>query len=266
MRGNTVTAHLKSTMVRTKPLWQYDYGQILILEGVELPFSYEVHFSNEPHGNATTNLGDENGVLIPDIYLTTGKPVYAWLYLHDGTEDGETEYSIMIPVERRARPTNQEPTPVQQDIITQAIAVLNDAVEITGQDVTDANAAKEAAVVAQAAAEYAQGKAEDAQEDAENSKTVAINAKEDAEAFAAAAEAARDTILTMEVEAESLPAGSQATVSYNSGLMSFGIPRGGINFALFHLDLDTGNLVCTPTDEQDFEFVLTNDGVLEVTV
>lgn len=127
--GNILRAYCSGkTVIKTSPLYQYDYGQILKLEGVTLPTSYEVHFSNTPHGNAVTMIGGVDGVEIPDISLTGGSNVYAWLYLHTGEDDGETEIAITIPVIRRAQPTNGTPTPVQQDAITQAIAALNTAV------------------------------------------------------------------------------------------------------------------------------------------
>ena len=113
-----------SHKVQTEPLWQYDYGQVLKITGLELPASYEVHFSNAPDGVATTSIGNDDGVSIPDIYLTRGD-VYAWLYLHTGENDGETVYQIEIPVRKRASVSDQQPTPVQQDAITQAIAALN---------------------------------------------------------------------------------------------------------------------------------------------
>ena len=115
--------------VKTRALWQYDYGQILRFTGLDLPDAYEVHFANSRTGSATTQIGDADGVIIPDIYLTTGQPVYAWVYLHTGADDGETEYVVTIPVNPRAKSTDQEPTPVQQDAITQAIAALNAGVE-----------------------------------------------------------------------------------------------------------------------------------------
>lgn len=128
--GNIIKAILCKTRVcRTAPLYQYDYGQILQIVGPQLPSAYEVHFSNQPHGTATTQIGGDDGVVIPDAYLQTGSPVYAWLFLHTGENDGETEYSITIPVIARARPTNETPTPVQQDAITEAIAALNSGVE-----------------------------------------------------------------------------------------------------------------------------------------
>lgn len=112
-------------------LFQYDYGQRVVFEGVTLPGSYEVHFANSENGDSVTMLGDSTGVDIPDALLTTGSPVHLWIYLHTGENDGETVYHCVINVTKRTKPTNQEPTPVQQDIITQAIAVLQEAIEHT---------------------------------------------------------------------------------------------------------------------------------------
>lgn len=109
----------------TSPLFQWDYGQVLQFQGLELPDTYEVHFANAPHGDATTAIGDESGVPIPDIYLTTGQPVYAWIYVHTGADDGETVYQVTIPVIQRPKPGDGEPSPVEQSVITQAIAALN---------------------------------------------------------------------------------------------------------------------------------------------
>ena len=129
-RTNILTVAVEPNRTNTtEPLYQFDYGQKLVLEGIELPEAYEVHFGNSESGNSTTSIGGSDGVDIPDVYLTTGKDVYAWLYLHTGEDDGETVIRIRIPVRRRARITNAEPTPVQQDAITQAIAALNAGVD-----------------------------------------------------------------------------------------------------------------------------------------
>lgn len=119
-----------SRRVKTASLYQYDYGQVLRFLGVSLPNTYEVHFSGaESGGEAVTVLGNADGVTIPDALLATGNPIHAWIFLHDAQTDGETEYKIDIPVIRRSRVTGAEPTPVQQDVITQAIAALNAGVE-----------------------------------------------------------------------------------------------------------------------------------------
>lgn len=128
---NIVTAVFgASKVVRTRALYQWDYGQILQFEGLDLPDAYTVHFSNQGiQGTAKTQVGNANGVTIPDEYLTTGQTVYAWVYLHAGESDGETVYSVIIPVVARPQPTEDEPTPVQQGVIDQAIAALNAGVE-----------------------------------------------------------------------------------------------------------------------------------------
>lgn len=138
----------------THALWQYDYGQILKIEGLELPQAYEVHFSlTEKGGTAIKQIGDENGVTIPDELLQAGTPIYVFLFLHTGDADGETEYKITIPVKARPQPTEEEPTPVQQDAITQAIAALVAAVQAVREDM---QAAEESADSAEASAKLAE--------------------------------------------------------------------------------------------------------------
>ena len=132
--------------VATSPLWQYDYGQILQIDGLDLPQAFEVHFSNSrKSGETITQIGTDNQVTIPDMYLTSGADIYCFIFLHDGLTDGETEYVIKIPVRERPEPSDIEPTPEQQDAITEAIAALNVAVTQTGQDVISADASAKAA-------------------------------------------------------------------------------------------------------------------------
>ncbi len=131
MSTNTVTAAFgASKVVRTRALYQWDYGQVLQFAGLDLPDAYTVHFSNQGvGGEAKTMVGNADGVDIPDEYLTTGQAVYAWVFLHAGEDDGETVYAVVIPVVARPRPTEDEPTPQQQGLIDQAIAALNAGVE-----------------------------------------------------------------------------------------------------------------------------------------
>ena len=129
----------------TRNAYQYDYGQVL-KTNLALPETYEVQFSNNSSGGvAITQIGNADGVTIPDQMFISGAPIYAWIFLHQGADDGETVYFITIPVTKRAKPTSKQPTPAQKDAITQAIAALNAAVEQTGQDVEDANNAAESA-------------------------------------------------------------------------------------------------------------------------
>ena len=179
MATNIITAAFSSsTITYTKPAYQYDYGMILKFSGINLPQAYEVHFSNtEFCGESISQIGDETGVTIPDEMFLNGNPIYAWTYLHTGEDDGETVYKAVIGVNKRAKPSDLEPTPVQQDAITQAIAALNVAVEQTAADVVtsgeNAQAAQDAADVAIEARDQAidaKREAEDAQEAAETAE------------------------------------------------------------------------------------------------
>lgn len=121
---------------KTAPLYQFDYGQELVFDGFDLPDTFEVQFANEFQGESTTQIATDNVVTIPDMYLTSGANIYAWIFLHTGEDDGETVYYIEIPVMERAEPTENQPTPVQQDVITQAIAALQIAQQ-TAEDAAD---------------------------------------------------------------------------------------------------------------------------------
>lgn len=139
---NQVTAYFSPCGgSKTTPLYQWDYGQELVFDGFDLPSTFEVHFANEFGGDSVTQIASINIVAIPDILLTSGANVYAWLFLHTGADDGETVYYIEIPVMERAEPSDEQPTPVEQSIITQAIAELNLAVSGAEESAANAEAA-----------------------------------------------------------------------------------------------------------------------------
>jgi len=94
----------------TRALYQYDYGQVLVLdEGFIFEDTYEVHFSNkESDEDVIVVTGDINGVAIPDECFQSGNDIEAWIYYHDGESDGESVYKITIPVVRRAHYTKPD--------------------------------------------------------------------------------------------------------------------------------------------------------------
>ena len=172
-------------------LYQYDYGQVLKFTDITLPSTYEVHFAQSGASTTVTVLGDENGVQIPDQYLLADLDIKAYIYLHEEETDGETVYQVLIPVIARPEPSDLEPTPVQQDTITQAIAALNTAVTESSQLASDA------AESADAAAQSAQDAAESAASiDMSNYATKsALQSEENARALA-------DTSLGNDLDAE----------------------------------------------------------------
>lgn len=105
----------------TEELAQYDYGQTLQIEGLQLPAAVQIHFSTEEvKGEARVEMGATKNnittVEIPDIYFgedasssdKSEYSVFAWVYLDDG-ESGRTAYRIHMPVKRRPKPTTYTP-------------------------------------------------------------------------------------------------------------------------------------------------------------
>ena len=113
----------------TSPIVKEDYGLYLLIEGLELPSTYEVDFSNSEHnGTSVTMIGNADGVLIPSQFISSGKDVFAFLY-HVGADFGRTVYKFRIPNKLRPDRTEETPTPEEQSVIDQTISALNDAVE-----------------------------------------------------------------------------------------------------------------------------------------
>lgn len=136
MRDKIVTAVLGDDLyVKTSHVFQYDYGLTLMIEGIQLPAEYEVHFSNKKRGVAKKGELVQGGAKIPDEYLRSGDNVYAWVYIRHGDDDGYTVYSVEIPVVQRSVEQGDNITIIEHNIIDEAIAALEDAVEKTDQNV-----------------------------------------------------------------------------------------------------------------------------------
>lgn len=114
--------------VNTASVWQYDYGQLLHINGIELPVSYKAEFSNTSRGDAIATVQTTDTVAIPAQFLESGAAVYIWLVMVDA-ESRTTEYSVIVPIAARAKPIDEEPTPEEQSEIDQALAALNGGVD-----------------------------------------------------------------------------------------------------------------------------------------
>ena len=185
----TVTANFSGgqTFVATESLWQYDYGFVLVLQGLELPTYYEVHFSHTFTQLADVNIGDANGVAIDDKFLRKDGYLFAWVYLHDEVTDGYTKYQVKIPIAKRAKPPEDPPTHEQQEALAQAITALN---EQTGRAEGAADRAEQAEVNAKAsedAAALSEQNASGSAEAAASSERNAAQFELDAAASAATA-------------------------------------------------------------------------------
>ena len=173
--------------------FQYDKGQYLEIEGLDLPTAFQVQFSNaRTDGVGKEWIGENNVVWIPDEFFLSGEYIYAYIYMHyTGENDGRTYKAIEIPVEPRSYWSTEVPEPSQQSEIDAAISASQAAERAAEQ-------AQEAAEAAQGIAEAAQAAAEDAAVESADSAAAAVAARERAETAgsratqaAAEAEAAR---------------------------------------------------------------------------
>ena len=251
--------------------YQYDYGQILKFDGADLPFAYQVDFSNTPvRGEAKSSIGDADGVEIPDEYFLSGENIYAWVFLHTGLDDGETVWAVVIPIKKKSKPKNAAPTPVQQSVIDQTIAALDAGVEAAQDAQRAAEAAQGKAEDAQEAAETAQGKAETAQEKAETAQGKAEDAQEKAETAQEKAEDAKEGAETAEHNAEDYSKASKSWAVGGTGTRQgedtdnakyYSIVAGQQAATAGYLDIhidSSGHLIYTRTDQVDVDFELIN--------
>ena len=162
MQENVKLVTVKKTVrqaYRTEPIWQYDVGHVLNLEGFDnLPETFQMHYSHSQMGDAITQIGSNGQVSLPDEFAQTSAPIFAWVYVAED-DTGLTKYTIEIPVMRRAKITNQEPTPVEQSAIDQAISALNAGVARAETAAANAESSGDAAATA---AQTATKKANDA--------------------------------------------------------------------------------------------------------
>lgn len=258
--SNVITAVLTEgcvTSSATAPAYQYDYGQILQITGIELPTAYQVHFSiNRTSGESITMIGDADGVAIPDELLATGSDVYAFLFLQTGSTDGETEYRITIPVHPRPAITDYEPTPTQQGAIDQLISELNDAVDTAEGFATDAEeSAQDAANSATAASQSESNAAQSATDAAASATAAETSANEAATSAAQADDFATSASLSAVHAADSA---SDALASADRAEQA----AANAGYMFFHID-SNGDLIYERTTNTQVDFYL-DDGDLYV--
>lgn len=202
MENRIVTAVFKdSKNTKVSDVWQWDYGQILRIQGLDLSTAVEVDFAVAGASESIARIGTTKDgvtdVVIPDSLIETGNNLVAYIYLRDA-ESGNTEYQIDMIVTKRAKPEAYD-TPEDKELFGQAIEAVNaaaDRAEKAGKTAQEA-----ATKTGQDAEQTAQDRAEVAKavEDATNIATqagisagTAEKAKEQAETARMGAEAAAE--------------------------------------------------------------------------
>lgn len=253
MTGNIIKAAFNGLYFDIRGiLWQYDYGQLLEVRGLNLPYAVEFHFS-QFGAKATTKIGQTEDnvttVEIPSAMLRNAKPIDVYVFLHVDETDGETEYHFVLPVKRRPDYNDVDPTPEQTTLIGELIDTMNDAVEAAEGAAQNAAASETNAGRSEdnaaGSAEAAARSAEAAAASEQNAGDSASSAGRSAEAAAGSAEAAA----TSERNAEDAAERAEQSAS-----------KAGYMF--FYID-DNGDLIYQRTDNVDVDFYL-NDGDLYV--
>lgn len=118
-------------------LSQYDYGQVLRIQGLNLPAAVEIDFALQPTGGTSVpRIGlTKDGVtdvIIPDSMLenndgTKDYSIHAFVFLTDATS-GQTEYRITLGVTARPKPEVPGGTD-NPDIFHEAVQAVREAAE-----------------------------------------------------------------------------------------------------------------------------------------
>ncbi|WP_024348179.1 hypothetical protein [Lacrimispora indolis] len=96
----------KGNEIKICGVWQYDYGQLLEISGIETPDGTAIHFAQ--NGKTIEGTIRSNQVEIPDYFLQFYSEINAYIYLEDGCS-GETVAKASIKLEPREKPPDYIP-------------------------------------------------------------------------------------------------------------------------------------------------------------
>lgn len=143
-----------SNAVMVSGLWQWDYGQVLSVTGLNLPAVIEMHFNN---GTEKSIIFGEtvSGVTfagIPDKFLQSADPINVYVYVNDG-DHGKTLRQIVMHVQAREKPGDYDP-PNAQELIGRILEQIKECVtEVIGYRDNAAEEADRAEAAAKRAAD-----------------------------------------------------------------------------------------------------------------
>ncbi|MCI7739337.1 MAG: hypothetical protein MSR29_08115 [Lachnospiraceae bacterium] len=121
--------------IEVEGLWQYDYGQKLQINGLDLPAVFEVHFAYKGLEKAIPQTGyTQDGVSVVDIpnsALAQPKTISAYIYLSDASQ-GETTNKILLYMNKRIAPEGFE-APADVDLFHHTLEAVNEYAERTAE-------------------------------------------------------------------------------------------------------------------------------------
>lgn len=192
-------------------LWQYDYGQKLRIQGLNLPPAVEIHFAlNKSGGDSESRVGvTKDGVTdvpIPDSMLENGGTVqnyyiYAFIYLTD-KDSGKTVKWIQLHVNSRPKPEAFD-SPEESELFREAIAAVNDS-------------ADRAETAEKSSEAWAHGHEDYPERDEDNAKFYSDKAGEKAEETASNLQEARNLANQVKENAETVASDKNITEEFKN--------------------------------------------------
>lgn len=166
--GSVINVALNNgEIVMSKAVYQYDHGLKLHVSGVTAQMIQQGHFAVESVDRAFnllfTDSGDGIDAPIPDVLLSIGKDIMAYLYYEDQSV-GYTRMVVRIPVVARVMPEN---TTMEDPYYYQASQLAVQLQDLIDQTEEAKRSAEDVAERAEAAATDAAESAQSAQEAAE---------------------------------------------------------------------------------------------------
>lgn len=93
-------------VINVYELWQYDYGQLLEVQGIETPDGTSIHFAQS--GKTIEGTIRSGQVEIPDYFLQFSNDINAYIYLEDDGS-GETIAKATLKIQPRDKPPDYVP-------------------------------------------------------------------------------------------------------------------------------------------------------------
>lgn len=187
--SNIITANFSGgkTHATTARVYQWSRGIELCITGADnLPQTFKAHFSVQKRGGvATTIVGIDERVDVPNVLFTIGKDIHVWLGASETEDDAEILYTVDIPVAPAPMPEyyDAEDTGVFDAVVEQVAdyaATATAAANSAGASATAAAGSASAAAASASSAAGSAGAAEQARADAVTAKGQAETAAQTA--------------------------------------------------------------------------------------
>ena len=137
MASNEIAVFFKGRVGVAESLYKYDYGIVLVLEGIaDLPSSFDGWYETQNSEEAIPVIGSNKRIAVPNACLDHAGKVTLHIPIHATANDSRVEYIVTFRVIGRARPDDFA-TPDQENAIATAMALLNNRYNSIPEEITE---------------------------------------------------------------------------------------------------------------------------------